>query len=246
MRRSAHPVRTAAAVAALAVHAAAHAQSFTTGASATFALRWAEHNGNDNGLLEPGESALLELDFSFTGQNTVVSFAPPIGTFGSGTLRGLGWGWIDLRGTGGTQGTWNLDQNQSYGVHPTWDLTAMGSGMVSPDRTGVDTIQFGQFVNLAAVNTTNPIIAVWRALWTPDTYAPRTATFAFAIPPNVQPASAAIVIRLSGGLLADVFLPPQNIVLGTVHIPIIPAPPSALILVFAGLCTGRPHRKSLA
>ena len=44
------------------------------------------------------ETALLTMNVSFTNQNTVATFTPGIGTFGSGTIRGFGSGFFDVIG----------------------------------------------------------------------------------------------------------------------------------------------------
>src|SRR5690606_17311556 len=112
------------AVAGLAAGASAQFQpSFTTDSTVTINLTWSEVNGNGNNMLDPGESAHIRMSVSFSNQNAVANFAPSIGTFGSGTIRGLGSGFLDLNGSGGAEGSWNLDPNEGYGVDETWDIT---------------------------------------------------------------------------------------------------------------------------
>ena len=99
---------------AAALPAGAHAQS-TTSSAVTFALSWTESDpnglpaGNGNGILEPGEHALIHLTVSFTNLNHTGTYSPfPPGP-GSGTIRGFGSGFISLNGTstngGNAQGT---------------------------------------------------------------------------------------------------------------------------------------------
>ena len=80
----------------------------TQNSTVSFTLSFVD-TGNNNGIVETGESALITMNVSFTGQNTVGSFAPPIGTFTSGTIRGLGAGFIDLNGTSNGGGNANGD-----------------------------------------------------------------------------------------------------------------------------------------
>src|SRR5262249_59283410 len=55
---------------------------------------------NDNGVLEPGEHALILMTVSFSGQFTLVSFGPA-GTFYQGVILGLGSAYVDIRGLSG-------------------------------------------------------------------------------------------------------------------------------------------------
>src|SRR5262245_31876643 len=82
---------------------AASAQVITQNSTASFTLSF-QDTGNNNGVVEPGESALITMSVSFTGQNTIGTFSPPIGTFTSGTIRGLGAGFVDLNGTANNGG----------------------------------------------------------------------------------------------------------------------------------------------
>src|SRR5438105_7488387 len=99
--------------------AAAHAQSFTNDSTVTMSLRWLEANTsgnplpNPNGVLEPGEHAFIALDVSFSNQFQTASFAPAIAGFTTGTILGLGGGSVDIVGTGGTHGVFNINNPQA-------------------------------------------------------------------------------------------------------------------------------------
>ena len=138
--------RLAAAISAASLAAAAHAQS-TLDSTVTFALSYAEGpGGNGNGIIEPGESAVLRITVSFTNQNSTASFSPPIGNWNSGTIRGFGLGFIDLHGAanngGGAQGSWNLDQTgtPAYGTNVSWEVVGDPSGSGTPINSGADLV----------------------------------------------------------------------------------------------------------
>jgi hypothetical protein len=116
---------------------------------------------NPNGLIEPGEGVLFELNLGFT---------PPVGTivpWGTGTaeIAGLGDFQFTFRPTVGTaEGFWSHLQ-----------IAAGWSG--EPGQVGnlgvwhVMIWQFPQGASLA--NPQNPIPAAWRGVWTPGSYEPR-------------------------------------------------------------------------
>jgi hypothetical protein len=158
---------------------------FTSDSVVVYTLSWRESDafggpgGNGNGLVEPGEHALLQLAVSFTNQNTIGSFSPAIGSFTSGTIRGFGAAFLDLHGAGGAQGAWNVDCNFGLGVDPTWDLIGcIGAGTPAAGGTQLLNLQMGQFpASGAAINPTNPVVAVWRGVWTPAVFSGRDVEF---------------------------------------------------------------------
>jgi hypothetical protein len=229
-------------LACLGLSASAAAQSFTSGSEITFALHW-QDTGNHNGILEPGESALLGLDVSFSNQFTVATFSPLIGSFGSGTIRGFGAGFIDLRGDNAAAGTWDVDQTHGYGVSPDWDLTG-GSGNGAPTMGGavLTDLVFGQTqLGSAPISTRNPIPSIWRGLWTPADYAARTVTFGSGGSPAMGNEIAYLLLRLSASSVGSPWVIPQNLNLGTVAIPIVPGS-ATITLLAAGLLVLRRHR----
>jgi hypothetical protein len=224
--------------------AGASAQSTTSSTNMTFTLHW-DDTGNHNGQLEPGESALLTLDASFTNQNTVGQFQPNIGTFGSGTIRGLGSGFLDLNSSGGdASGTWNVDQNAGFGVVGDWDVTGgQGNGTSASGGAQLQNVQFGQFAATpSAINTTNPILAVWSGTWTPNNYNARTVTFTPAGAVAAGTAISSVTLRLSASGVASVFVVPANLSFAGVSIPVVPAPSSLALLGLGGLVAGRRRR----
>jgi hypothetical protein len=226
--------------ACLALAGPAHGQS-TTAATVAYSLAW-EDNGNHNGVLEPGESAILHLTATMTpGVNTVIPFTGGIGG-PTGTLRGIASGFIDLTGSGGTQGMFNLDPLAGYGVTPIWDLVGPG-GYGTPNGTGLINIQFGQFPpGDTQIITTNPIVNVWSTMWTPASYSGRTVHFGTAIGAGEGPASAVIIKW--GPLNGNIEYAGSLSSFGTVSVPIIPAP-SGLVLLGAGgaIALGRGRRR---
>lgn len=225
-----------------ALAAPALAQSSTSGTMLTWSLSWTESHGNNDGSLDPGESALLHLSISFTNQNTVANFSPPIGTFSSGTIRGLGSGFFDIHGSGDAHGQWNVDPNGNppRGIRPEWDLAGRDG---TPANSGADLLDIepGQFpVNAAGINTTNPVIDIWTGSWTPSSFAERYVTFQLAPNPAAGQFVTSVMMKLSNSTAAGIFAPFS---LGSVTIPIsIPAPAAGVCLLCPALGVRRRSR----
>jgi len=224
----------------LAIAGAAFGQASTTAASLAYSLAW-QDTGNHNGVLEPGESALLHISVTMTPPvNTAIPFTGGQGG-PTGTLLGIAYGFIDLTGTGGTEGSFNIDPLSGYGIDPTWDLLGP-PGYGTPNGTGLINIQFGQFGD--NTNSTNPIVNVWSALWTPAGYTGRTVTFGTTVGTSAGGHASTVIMRwgpLHGNrqdasCLSD---------FGTLEIPIIPAPPGLALLGICGArACARPRRRS--
>ena len=232
----------------LAAGSIAAAQSVTLESSVVFDLRWSEYMGNENGVIDPGERALLMIDASFTNQNGVAAFSPPIGSFGSGTVRGIGSGFVDLHGASAsgynTRGTWNVDQSAGFGVNGEWDVTGgQGQGTSANGGADITNMQFGQLVSTPnGINTTNPIISIWTGLWTPESYEPRTVSFTVRGSVAAGASVASVALRLSPTFVASVFVPPSNLFYGLVTIPIVPAP-APLLLIPSAIIIRAPRRR---
>src|SRR5262245_19085713 len=126
-----HPRATTLLLAAFAPAGLAAAQLPTTTASSmTYSLTWPDIGGNFDGNIDPGESALIRLTVSFSNQNHTGSFSPNQGPFGSGTIRGFAFSFVDLNGTsdngGNANGSWNVDATSGYGVPAPWNLVGPG------------------------------------------------------------------------------------------------------------------------
>src|SRR5262245_2386154 len=94
--------------------AAANAQtapSFTSSSVISIPLNWVNTTTNAQTPLNPGDSAALFFNVSFTNQFGVGTFSPGVGTFTSGTILGLGSGFLDLNGAGGTTGNFQNGLN---------------------------------------------------------------------------------------------------------------------------------------
>jgi hypothetical protein len=223
-------------IAGLALMTAAGAvrgQASTTAATLAYALSW-QDSGNHNSILEPGESAVLHLTVTMTpAVNTLVPYSG--GQRPTGTLRGIAWGFIDLIGAGGTQGTFNLDWMLGYGVDPTWDFFGPG-GYGTPDGTGLLNIRFGQFYPIGgSLNTTNPIVNVWNAEWTPASYSARSVTFGTAEGTAAGPGHASQVIIRWGPFSGNEQTVYSLSDFGTLNIPIVPAPAGLALLGVGGV-----------
>jgi MYXO-CTERM domain-containing protein len=124
---------------------------------------------NPNGMVEPGESALLQLSIDITpGVGSPMTYTTPSG-IGVGTVAGFAADRFDLVASAGGEATWSvLPRRQG------WALGVAGT----PWAGGVNRVGFGQFVwpgNVA--NPENPIEAIWQVLWTPASYLPRRVAF---------------------------------------------------------------------
>ena len=228
--------------------AAANAQSpSTTGSTLTYTLGVTVIGGNAALPLEPGESALVQLNVSMSGQNTTATYTPPSPAPGSGTIRGIGSGFIDFQGTanngGNANGTWNTDfVNPGLGpIADTWDLVGPG-GWGTPANSGsnLTNIQFRQFpVSPGAIVTTNPVNLMYQALWTPGSYANRTVTFNIVAALASQGNPSSVMFKTSTTTLAGVnCLSAFN----GVSFAVIPAPSSLALLGLGGLVVGRRRR----
>lgn len=230
--------------------AVANAQSTTSSSTISVNLSFVEVDGsgtpvaNPNGTVDFGESALITMDISFTNQNTVGTFTPNIGTFGSGTIRGFGSGFLDLNGTNNAAGTWNVDQNAGYGAAADWDVTGgQGNGSSANGGANLQNIQVGQFAATpGGIVTTNPIAAIWTGIWTPGDYSARTVVFNSAGAGAAGASIASVLFRLNAGTAAGAFVTANSLTLGSVSIPVAPAPSSLALLGLGGLIAGRRRR----
>ncbi len=235
--------------------AAAAAQSFTTDSSIDFTLTWREATSSggtspgSNGILDPGEFALITLTTSFTNENGTAGFSPPIGTFTSGTIRGFGTAFLDINGNGNdSRGAFNIDNppanaagTAGFGVRSVWRL--VGNGTVNPASNGIINLQFGQFVaSPALARTENPITNVYRFLWVPNSFAVPFAVFTPAGASIAGNQAGAVYLDFDGAVGASVYVDPSNITYHGVSIPIdIPSPATLALL---GLAAAMRRRRS--
>jgi hypothetical protein len=230
--------------------------------NATLSLSWIEdpagpHNGN--GVLDTGETALIVMDISFTGQNTAASFSPSIGSFSSGTILGLGSAYVDIRSTAGdaaglynggitvpastSVGPNNTGGTTGYGVRSGWRL---GGNVANGTQAanGFQNIGPGQLpTDPSGANTANPISGAERLGWTPTSYAQRTQTFTVSGAVGTNNNVVGLYFDLDGGTTGGAaYLTNANINFGSVNIPIAPAPASLALLGLGGLVAGRRRR----
>jgi hypothetical protein len=205
-----------------------------------------------DGILEPGESALVQIDrVGFTNQNAFVSFWPSVGTFSSGYIRGLSFGLFDINGSGGTTGFFNFSSppansagTSGFGVRGAWRLS--WSTTLNLGSNGLRDVEFGQFfaTPLAEV-TDNPVTNVFRFLWTPSSFDPRTIRFDAAPAASSEGIAAGVLVDLDPLVCDTVAVPISHLELGGVSIPIAPAPPTLLAGAAAAFLFRRPrgHRR---
>lgn len=217
------------AVVGAALSATANAQSFTDDSTITLALHWSELGGNGDGVLEPGESALLSMDMSFTNQGGVADFSPPIGAFSSGTVVAFASAVLDINGTGSTQGGWDTHASHGFGVDPMWAFFGR-NGTPANNGANLTDIEMGQFGEPANLNTANPVQPIWTGVWTPSSFAARTVSFSVAAPFNSGNEVAAVYVGVSDSIGFAVYPNPSHLDLGSVQISIAPASPVASVL----------------
>jgi len=162
-------------------------------------VRWTEVDAQTsipvstpNMILEPGEGALLEID---------VEFSPPFGGQvapswwtgpGNLTTYALVRTWFHLAGSnnGNEAGTWS-----GLELLPDWHQPASAG---NPQGGWVGWIMPLQDAPFA--NTSNPVIGVWRGIWVPAEYTPRTVsfwTYPIAEPPFTWCCSATVALHNS-------------------------------------------------
>jgi hypothetical protein len=217
------PLSLAGVASLLACVSALHAQDPIVMQTWSFTEVYAGTNmpvANPNGIIEPGEAARIEMSVSFT---------PSVGTIlPLGTVAGLSFLACDLAGLNMAEGTWSHIMRADGWVfgHP---------GSPNPAGTAVHNIFAGQFVwpPGSIANPQNPIDMIWWGVWTPDTFTARTTIFeSMGTSPLPTAGSSSLIIQtgtLTGGGPEYSTLP-ANLIFGSVHIPIIPAPGSVFIL----------------
>jgi hypothetical protein len=236
----------------------------TSGVTANLSLSWMEDPAfphNNDGSLDPGERALFLINLSFSGQNTSVSFTPPLGPFTSGTVLGLGSAYFDIRDTTGdasglynggvtvpasssTGPNSNNTGTSGYGVRGGWRLGGnVANG--APSSNGFANIGPGQLPTAPEIaNTTNPINGVERLGWVPDNFAVRYEAFSIFPAAGTNNNVVGLYLSLNGGTTGGAaFIPTSSITFGSVVVPIgIPGPASAALLVAAGTAMARRRR----
>jgi hypothetical protein len=244
--------------------ASADAQVITTpGITASLDLTWQEDPAfphNDNGVLEPGEHALILMSESFAGQGSIVTMNPPLGPYTSGELVGFYSAWIHIRAISGdaaglynngltnppstsTGPNANTQGTSGYGVRSGWRLGQnVANGQPAPDG----------FVNIGAaqgyndpltISTTNPVSNLVRLSWAPASYAPRAVVYSVqsAARPLENPLS--LFVWTDGGTAGGpAELPLASVSFGRVSIPVAPAP-GGLACTTATLILSAPRRR---
>jgi hypothetical protein len=256
-----------AAVAGLAAGASAQVIS-TAGITANLGLTWIEDpsfSHNDNGVLEPGEHALIVMAVSFAGQNTTASFSPGIGTFTSGLVLGLGSAYVDIRSAAGdasglynggvtvpastSVGPNNTGGTTGYGVRNPWRLGGNVANGTQGTPNGFQNVGPGQLpTDPSVANSANPIPGMERLGWAPNSYAQRTQTFTVSGAVGTNNNVVGLYLDLDGSVGnpgqtgAAAYLLTSAISFGSVNIPLAPAPSSLALLGLGGLVAGRRRR----
>jgi hypothetical protein len=244
--------RVLAAMGLAALAGVANAQS-TTNATVNYTLTWGDTGDND-GVVEPGESARVRMTVAFTpAVGTVIGYTPAGGGSATGTLMGFGSAFVDFnlaQANGGTLTTTGSTGGIANGRAGAWAVVPGGNGTVSGDS--IINVQPAQFPfnsepfdpdnNTTGVRTTNPIANIYTFVWTPASYASRTVTVGMTASVPANGNAAAVMIRTN----PDTSLPPTAVAalfnLGSASIPVVPAPSSLALLGLGGLIAGRRRR----
>jgi len=230
----------------------ANAQS-TTNATVTYALTWGDTGDND-GVVEPGESARVRMTVSYSpASGTVINYTPSGGGSASGTLMGFGSAFVDFSlggANGGTIATTGSTGGIANGRAGAWAVVPGGNGTVAGDT--IINVQPAQFPfnsdafdpdnNTTGVRTTNPITNIYTFVWTPASYNSRTVQVTMSPSAASNGNAAAVMVRTN----PDTSLPPTAVNalfnLGSASIPVVPAPSSLALLGLGGLIVGRRRR----
>jgi hypothetical protein len=240
------------AAATLAAWSAARAQS-TIHALVTLTPTWEEVNGNNNGLLEPGESARMRLRMSFSpAVNTAIQYTPQGGGTATGTMRGFGSGYFDL--AFGTAGAGSIAITGETGGVPNgraaaWSVVPGGNGVVQGNA--IVNIQPAQFpfncldsdpvLNPQGVRTDNPVESIYVAVWTPASYTARTVQVEL-VGGVAGPPFGSVLLQSTSNPNQPPLAVESFFDYRTVDIPVIPAPGVVTALIGAGAVLGRRRR----
>ena len=188
---------------------------------------------NPNGVLDPGEGALIRLWLSFTpsvGSPVTYSFPPPGGV---APVAGFSLALFNVNATGANGGSWtNLTTSPGF----TGTLgTLLSEGSLLFARVGQPEPTGGQFPL-----PTNPLPRVWQAVWTPPDYDPRAVSFELGATGIGATNLFAHIGQGPGGnpLFGQA---PSTSTVSQVHIPVVPGPGCAILVLLAIACR-RPQR----
>jgi len=204
-----------------------------------------------NGVLEPGEGARIGLNIYQTinetnavGQTTTYVPPPPTGV---GTNAGTGSMLYTLHGTGGdASGAWF-----GRAVRPSLAVQN-SSGTILDAGATIDNFGGAQFLAPGGVaDSANPLVDVFRGVWTPASYTPRTINFKSSDGHGAPHAYTGILViyhwtELKGPpwVLPNYITKYADANYGVgVNIPIAPVPASGLPVALAGACALRRRRR---
>lgn len=195
---------------------------------------------NPNGLIEPGESMLLQM---------TISFDPPVGTIvstplGDGPVVGFGYMSADI-----VPHPWN--------VQGTWTNLALAPGWLGdpggpfPPPTGSTLVGMGvwQWPAHSGVPPlgANPVHNIWRGVWTPHSYEEQLIGWGINRQPG-GPTFGSLLVHYANDpstgqpLYTNLNIPVANTQTNGVWVQIIPSPGAAAILLLSGLLACRRER----
>jgi hypothetical protein len=186
-----------------------------------------------NGLIDPGEAARIALMISFSPPSgSPATYTPPPGT-GQGTIGGLASIFFDLTGGAGAEGAWGpITRPGAWAVGSAGTITS----------SGIVDAMAGQFP-LGLGNPSNYISNIWRVVWTPGEYTPRSAPFTASKSSSTLGTGAALYIEYGGDPEDPVYVSKAVAAdFGSLQIPVVPSP-TTLVIVSAGLLAAARRRR---
>lgn len=222
----------------------------------TYSFQWNDNgnlNGNDNGILEPGEAARVWLAVSFTpsvGSTTTYNPPPPPGV---GIVAGLDSAEFDLIASANAGGSWVLSGPGFNGVTgPNWGRRAGwvmgGAGDPGSPEGSLYHAATGTFLLPGSTaSPLNPVEEIWRGKWTPTSYAARTVSFMSQDPVvhgTLGYSYLAIQFGNEPGTGHPLYLPKrvETRFYTSITIPIVPTPGCAVLLAPLAILASRRRR----
>lgn len=200
-----------------------------------FTLDWIEVQaetatpvGNPDGLLSPGEGALVRLSIGFSPSvGSPVSFQEPF-PGGSGTVAAFASTSFNLIATAALGGTWSS-------LQPSPGFT-IGLGFAAPDGSLVASLVTQPS---PPANRENPLSHIWAAVWTPSSYQARQVSF-LADPGDIDSGRPRLYAATGGN-------PAYGFAYGSdastpLQISVVPAPSAAVLLLMSSMACARRRR----
>lgn len=208
-----------------------------------------------NGLIEPGEGARFEINASMSPPpGTAVTYSPTyVSSAGSGYVGGFWAGVLNLIGDNAAvtaAGIWVLNENTNppshldrLGVLPPFAAGfPSASGAALANGSGITNIQPAQFgPDSSLLNSGNPTPPMWRGLWVPQHYAPRSTVFELSLGTLGYESR---FFAVDNSTTFPIAIPANSVYPLPLAVQIVPAPSVGVLLMIG--CSRRRRRRSSA